>query len=61
MQKRALLISEGRQREREKERKRGCRGGRGGEKVRLHRLNFGLMKDIASPLDEQESVSRWHG
>lgn len=29
--------------------------------MRLHRLNFGLMKDIASPLDEQESVSRWHG
>lgn len=50
--------------DRGKERKKE-RGGvgedEGGKKVRLHRLNFGLMKDIASPLDEQESVSRWHG
>lgn len=42
MKKRALLISERRQRERARK-----KGGR------LHRLNFGLMKDTVSSQDEQ--------
>lgn len=55
MKKRALLISEGRQKEKEKG------GGDEGEKERLHRLNFGLMKDTVSLQDEQKSTSRWYG
>ncbi len=41
MKKKALLISVGRQRERKR--------GNEGEKERLHRLNFSLMKDTVSP------------
>lgn len=54
MQKRALLISEGRQREREKERKRGCRGGWGGKKSEIASSQFRF--------DEGHSVSSgWAG